>query len=110
MRSNDLVKLMAGISLLVPWRGKVVAHYRKHCSHNQSDVLEDGENALLLDPPWPMQLTNAICRIVTSENLRRELGQAARKTIEERFESNLVFEQYRQAILAATTVSAPGHS
>jgi glycosyltransferase involved in cell wall biosynthesis len=71
-------------------------------------VLEDGENALVLESPWSVQLVEAIGRIYKSENLRRELGQAARKTIEERFESNRVFEQYRKAILTAGHVAVPG--
>lgn len=71
-------------------------------------VLEDGKNALVLGPPWPVQLTKAIGRIYTSENLRHQLGKAARCTIEERFESNIVFERYRQAILAAGTAFSHG--
>jgi glycosyltransferase involved in cell wall biosynthesis len=71
-------------------------------------VLEDGENALVLDPPWPAHLANAIDRIYTSESLRRKLGENARRTIEERFESNLVFERYRKAILGAGEVSTQG--
>lgn len=71
-------------------------------------VLEDGFNALVLDPPWSVPLAEAISRIYTSENLRRQLGKAARCMIEARFESNLVFDRYRQEILATGIVSAQG--
>ena len=71
-------------------------------------VLEDGKNALVLDPPWQVQLSKAIIHICSSESLRCKLGQSARRMIEERFESNLVFEQYRKAILTASTASAAG--
>lgn len=71
-------------------------------------VLEDSENALVLDPPWPAQLAEAIGRIYASQTLRRQLGKAARRTIEERFESNIVFDRYRQAIIAAGVIFVPG--
>jgi glycosyltransferase involved in cell wall biosynthesis len=71
-------------------------------------VLEDGENAFVLDPPWPAQLAHAIGRIYTSKSLRRKLGENARRMIEERFESNLVFERYRRAILDVGMVSQQG--
>lgn len=72
-------------------------------------VLEDGGNALVLDPPWPLQLAEAISRLYASETLRRQFGEAARRTIENRFESEIVFERYRQEILSAGTVIAQGH-
>lgn len=62
-------------------------------------VLEDGNNSLILIPPWQTQLTSAIDRLYKSEELRRSLGEAARCTIEERFESSRVFNKYREAIL-----------
>jgi glycosyltransferase involved in cell wall biosynthesis len=71
-------------------------------------VLENDENALVLPPPWSVQLDKAIGRIYTSENLRRQLGEAARRTIEKSFESNIVFELYRQSILAADDLSVQG--
>jgi glycosyltransferase involved in cell wall biosynthesis len=68
-------------------------------------VLEDGENALVLDPPWGAGLAQALTRIGTSERLRRKIGENGRRTIEDRFESNLVFEQYRRAIFGAGSES-----
>lgn len=69
-------------------------------------VLQDGDNALVLDAPWAAQLAEAIKRICSSEARRRRLGENARQTIEERFESNMVFEQYRRAILSTRPVSS----
>lgn len=66
-------------------------------------VLINGENSLVLDPPWQASLAVAMNRLYNSEQFRRQLGEAARKMIEERFESKLVFEKYRNAILFAAT-------
>lgn len=66
-------------------------------------VLANSENCLLLDAPWQTNLGQALRRLSDSEILRQSLGRSARSTIEERFESNLVFEKYRRAILRAGT-------
>lgn len=62
-------------------------------------VLCDSENAVVIDKPYAEGLIAAIRSLADSEQLRCKLGVAARRTIEERFEWNLVFEQYRTAIL-----------
>jgi len=63
-------------------------------------VLCDGENALVIDQPYTDGLVKSIRALAESEELRKQLGVAARKTIETRFEWNYVFEQYRSAIKA----------
>jgi glycosyltransferase involved in cell wall biosynthesis len=62
-------------------------------------VLQNGKNALVLEKPYADNLAVAIRDLSLSEDMRRGLGREARKTIEERFEWNQVFERYRQAIL-----------
>lgn len=61
-------------------------------------VLCDAENAIVIDPPYADGLVTGIRALAGSEELRRRLGVAARQTIEERFEWNRVFVQYRSAI------------
>lgn len=61
-------------------------------------VLCDGENALVIDQPYTDGLVKSIRALAESEVLRKQLGVAARQTIEIRFEWNHVFNQYRTAI------------
>ncbi|OGT05213.1 MAG: hypothetical protein A2143_09095 [Gallionellales bacterium RBG_16_57_15] len=63
-------------------------------------VLCDEENALVIDQPYTDGLVKSLRSLAESEDLRRRLGVAARHTIEERFEWNRVFDQYRSAIKA----------
>lgn len=62
-------------------------------------VLRDGYNALILDSPSSEHLVKALNRLLSSEALRRQIGQAARQTIEQDYESGKVFEQYRSMLL-----------
>ena len=62
------------------------------------DVLRDGENAILVRPPWERALASCLLRLRASESLRRSLGEAALSTIRSEYEWNAVFDKYRQAI------------
>lgn len=61
-------------------------------------VLCDNENACIIDKPYADNLGESIRALSDSPALRTRLGTAARQTIEERFEWNRVFEQYRFAL------------
>lgn len=62
-------------------------------------VVEDGENVLLISKPDPIQLAGAIRRLIGSERLRQKLGENGRRLVHEKFESDKVFEMYRNEIL-----------
>jgi glycosyltransferase involved in cell wall biosynthesis len=49
------------------------------------EVVKDGENGLLIPPADSRALAAAISRLVTDRALRKRLGAAARKTVQERF-------------------------
>lgn len=51
---------------------------------NLREVLTHGENGLLVEPGDGASLAEALARLVADQNLRRELGAAARGTIESR--------------------------
>ena len=62
------------------------------------DVLRDGVNAMLMDPPWEHTLASCLQRLRASEPERRAIGEAGLATIRSEYEWNAVFEKYRQAI------------
>ncbi len=61
-------------------------------------VLLDNENAIVIDSPYADGLIKSIKLLAESEEFRKQLGVAARHTIEQRFEWNYVFDLYRTAI------------
>jgi glycosyltransferase involved in cell wall biosynthesis len=66
------------------------------------DVISDGTNALLVPPRSPERLADAICRLAGDAGLRRQLGIAARHTVEQRFSWHVVgngYLSYYQALL-----------
>lgn len=66
-------------------------------------ILIDDVNAIVIDKPYADNLIKSLASLATSEDLRKRLGIAARVTIEERFEWNRVFDQYRSAIKTMKT-------
>jgi glycosyltransferase involved in cell wall biosynthesis len=66
-------------------------------------VLLDNKNALVIDKPYDEGLNKSIKLLVESESLRARLGISARKAIEDQFEWNRVFDQYRTAIKTMPT-------
>lgn len=65
-------------------------------------VLENGINALLVEPKSPEDLGNATNRLLSSEKLCLKIGKAARKTIVEKMSAeintNKVIEVYNHAL------------
>ena len=49
-------------------------------------MVKDGDSGLLVTPGSTVELTEALARVVTEEELRSRLGAAARRRIEERFD------------------------
>jgi len=64
-------------------------------------ILEDGKNALLVNPKSPAELAAATIRLLSDDKLCRDLGVAARKTAEAKFgaevQADQVLEVYRLA-------------
>jgi glycosyltransferase involved in cell wall biosynthesis len=58
------------------------------------DVIEDGVNGLLAPPHAPHQMAQAILRILNDPKLGRQLGTAARKTVEDSFSWRVVSQDY----------------
>ncbi len=65
-------------------------------------VVEDGRTGYLVPPSNPAQLAAAICRLLKDEGLREKFGQAARKTVEDKFSLDKLIGQveevYQEAI------------
>jgi len=65
------------------------------------EIVEDGKEALLFDPQSPEQLKNVILKLYHNPELRRELGENARKKAKQ-YDINVVFpkiiEVYRQVL------------
>jgi glycosyltransferase involved in cell wall biosynthesis len=57
------------------------------------DVISNGENGILIPPKNPKFMANAILTLLDDGQLRRQLGVAARKTIEERYTWKLISEK-----------------
>ncbi len=58
----------------------------------------DGQNGVLIDPPYPQQLMAALQMLVETPELPGKLGGCARDTIEREFEAERVFSLYRGSI------------
>lgn len=67
------------------------------CLPNIEDVLEDGRTGLLFAPDQPESMIDALTRLAGSPELRAQLGAAARRAVEERFN----WTANAQAVLAA---------
>ncbi|MBF0399318.1 MAG: glycosyltransferase family 4 protein [Magnetococcales bacterium] len=60
-----------------------------------SELVVDGVNGFLVPPGNAMALADALDRLVTDPSLRRQMGQAARRTVEERFSFTVALDRYR---------------
>lgn len=61
-------------------------------------VLEHAANSMLLAGSSAAALRDALVTLCASEETRRSLGHAARSTIEQRFDAQRVFSDYRDAL------------
>ncbi len=60
------------------------------------DVIENGENGLLIPPKSPKEMANAISILLEDSSWRHDLGKAARKTIEKKFTWDIVSDRILQ--------------
>lgn len=58
------------------------------------EIIDDGENGLLVPPKHPEELAQAILRLYGDKKLRNKLGKKARETILERYTAEKVVNQY----------------
>ncbi len=54
------------------------------------DVIENGKNGLLVPPKSPEEMANAVSVLLEDSSTRRDLGRAARRTIEEKFTWDII--------------------
>jgi glycosyltransferase involved in cell wall biosynthesis len=64
-----------------------------------SDLLEHNVNSVVIDLPYRDNLIANLAPLVNSSTFREKLGKNARKTIEDRYEWDFVFDLYRSEIL-----------
>jgi len=72
------------------------------------DVICDGENGLLVPPKDEIALAEAICSLLSNEKLRRQLGEAAQKTIITQYRWTQIAERIA-AVLKASIEMTPSH-
>lgn len=73
---------------------------------NIRELLTDGSSALLVEPGDCAALARALDRLAVDADLRRSLGQAARRTVEER---ELTWRANARRVIAAVTAATTGH-
>lgn len=61
-------------------------------------VLNDHQNAIVIDAPWDKQLQRALIELRDSEDLRQRIGTAGSACIEHSFDAGKVFHAYRHLI------------
>lgn len=54
------------------------------------DVIENGKNGILIPPKSPQKMAEAISILLEDEELKKKLGENARKTIEQRFTWDII--------------------
>ena len=64
------------------------------------DQVADGVTGLLVPPGDPAALAEAMTRLIDSDMLRQQMGQAARQRYEERFRSDVVIDRIEQLYLS----------
>ena len=55
------------------------------------DLIIPGKNGILVPPRSPKEIADAILKLLDDDNMRKELGKNARKTIEEKFTWDIVY-------------------
>ena len=59
-----------------------------------AEVIDDGSTGLLISPGSPEEISDAIRRLGSDEGLRRELAEAGRNTVRERFPASKMVERH----------------
>ena len=59
------------------------------------EVVADGETGLLVDPTSVPAITTAAARLLADDGLRRQMGQAGRRRVQQQFS----FDQFQQTLL-----------
>lgn len=65
------------------------------CPHGPRNIIRDGEDGLLVEYLNPQALANGICRLIEDEQLRKQLGENARRDIQ-RFSKDSVMKQWEE--------------
>jgi glycosyltransferase involved in cell wall biosynthesis len=60
------------------------------CRASGRELIQDGENGLLVNPDDPKEIADAIIRILTNPQIAKELGSKGKKSIECRFSLNVL--------------------
>lgn len=61
-----------------------------------SELINDGDNGLLVDPKKPEKLAEKILYLVNNDELRRKLGKNARKTVEDKYAWNVIVDTFEK--------------
>ncbi len=87
------LKLFEGMSMQKPLVASRVSGIQ--------DVILDGENGFLADPDNPDEWIKKLEAILNSEALAARIGENARRTVEERFDWDLLAKQYEEVLNAS---------
>ena len=60
------------------------------------EVVIDGETGFIVPPKNPREMADKLLRLITDENLRRQMGEKARKRVEEHFGIKETVRQYQE--------------
>ncbi len=74
-----------------------------------TDLVTEGENGLLFDVDDKAQLRDLLVQLLRDDDYRRQLGHAARETVEHTFSIDVVAAQYETVYEALTRRSAREH-
>jgi glycosyltransferase involved in cell wall biosynthesis len=58
-----------------------------------SEIITDGQDGILIEPNKPAQLAETILQMLDNPDRRQKIGNAARKTIEERYDNKKIVKQ-----------------
>lgn len=64
------------------------------------EVIQDGQNGILVPPQDPVSLANAICRVLDDSEYAGNLGQEARLTIEKNYSLKTITDAYTKLYLS----------
>ncbi len=66
------------------------------CKSGPKDIITDGENGFLVPQDDIETFADRVCQMIENEDLRKEMGGAARKNIEEHFSEEVVMKQWEE--------------